>query len=137
MRVRAGIRAWLLLLILTPTIPLLGVSAYSAYRYAQTHRLEIEADLVRRTDTLAVATRDRLAKTLGTLNGLAVSDAAQTGDITALYSSARRVQERDPDIAAITLIAADDKTHFITLHPLGEEIPTSDLATVREVFATG
>ena len=136
MKIRMSITAWLLLLVLLPTLPLALFSVVSSYRYAEERRAAIESELVRRGDSLASEVRDRLAKSFGYIQSLAVSNAAQGGDIEGLYRYARRIHDLDTDIAAISLIASDNRMVFLTLRPLGEQLPTSDIASVRKVFDT-
>ncbi|UCV27025.1 sensor histidine kinase [Ferribacterium limneticum] len=137
MKVRASITAWLLLLVLLPTLTLLLFSVYSSYRYAEERRIAIETALVQRGDALASEVRDRLAKSLGYVQSLSISNAAKAGDIEGLYRYARRIQELDTDIAAISLIAPDNRMVFLTLRPFGQQFPTSDIPAVRKVFETG
>jgi signal transduction histidine kinase len=136
MKIRATITAWLLLLVLLPTVPLLSFSVYSSYRYADERRMAIETELIQRVDALSSEVRDRLAKSLGYMEGLAVSDAAKEGDIETLYENARRIQELDPTIAAVTLIAPDNRMLFLTLRPFGQQFPASEIPAVRKVFET-
>lgn len=136
MKIRASITAWLLLLVLLPTLPLVSFSVYSSYRYAEERRVAIETELVQRGDSLASEVRDRLAKSLGYGQTLALSNAAKSGDIEGLYRFARRIQELDTDIAAITLIAPDNRMLFLTLRPFGQQFPTGETPAVRKVFET-
>jgi len=136
MNIRASITAWLLLLVLLPTLPLAIFSVYSSYRYAEERRNAIETELVERGDSLAAELRDRLDKSLGYMQSLALSNVAQDGDIEGLYKFARRIQELDTDIAAVSLIAPDNQMLFLTLRPFGQQFPTSDIPAVRKVFET-
>lgn len=122
---------------LLPTLPWLGFSLYSAYRYADERRDAIEAELARRADSLANELRDRIGRTYGYVHSLAISNAARTRNLPVLYGFAQRVQAASPEIAAVSLISADERMLFLTLRPLGAELPASRLEAVREVFSTG
>lgn len=137
MKIRATIAQWLSLLVLLPTLPLLLYAIFSTQRYTDERRTTIESQLVERTDVLAKEIREILAKNLGHIESLATSGEARKGDVAALYLSARHMLEANPDLAAVSLIDADDKMLFLTLRPFGETFPTSQVSAVRQVFASG
>ena len=137
LRFRANITVWLTLLVLLPLLPLLGFSTYSAYRYTEELRLAVENELRQRTEGLAHEVSDRLAKKLGLMASLALSESALEGDLPALYKSARRTQDAYPGISAITLTSPDKRTLFSTLQPYGEPLESNQGAAVQSVFATG
>lgn len=136
MKIRASITAWLLLLVLLPTLPLAIFSVYSSYRYAEERRVAIESELIERSDALSAEVRDRLARSLGYAQSLALSHVAQSGNIEELYRFAKRIQELDTDIAAVSLIAPDNQMLFLTLRPFGQKFPTGEISAVRKVFET-
>lgn len=136
MKLRASITAWLLLLVLLPTLPLVIFSVYSSYRYAEERRAAIESELVERSESLSAEVRDRLARSMGYTQSLALSHAAQSGNVEELYRFAKRIQELDTDIAAVSLIGPDNQMLFLTLRPFGQQFPTSEIPAVRKVFET-
>lgn len=136
MKIRTSITAWLLLLVLLPTLPLAAFSIYSSYHYAEERRAAIELELVQRADSLAAEVRDRLAKSLGYVQSLSLSNSAKSGDIEGLYRFASRLRDLDTGISAISLIGPDNTMLFLTLAPFGQKFPTGQAAAVAKVFET-
>jgi len=135
---RAGIRVWLLALALLSLLPLLAFSAYTIYELGRARQDAIRIELLQRSEAAANAVNERLGTTLGYLNALATSDAAQNGDLPGLYAHAQRVVRMNPEATAITLIGPDNRMIFITLRPLGSPtIPVQYPEVVQRVFATG
>ena len=129
---------WLLALALLSLLPLLAFSAYTLYELGRTRQEAIRTELLQRSEAAANAVNERLGTTLGYLNALATSDAAQNGDLPGLYAHALRVVRMNPEATAITLIGPDNRMLFITLRPLGSPtIPVQYPEVVKQVFATG
>lgn len=137
MAFKASIRIWLLMIVLASTVPLIIFLLYLSYTYALEKRASIEAKLIQRTEFLAHKIGDKIGNTLGYINSLALSEAAQTGDIKTLYEHAVRIQNHDADIRAISLTNANADLLFLSLRPLGEKFPAGAPESVRAVFATG
>lgn len=134
---RPRINVWLSLLVLVPVLPLFSFWVYSTYSYTIERRDSIEAGLIRYADAVAGSIRDRIENSYGYVSSLAASKAARQGDIPGLYAFARRIQDNNPHIRAISLIAPDERMVFLSLRPLGERFPTGASDSVRKVFATG
>lgn len=137
MRWRPRITVWLSLLVLVPVLPLFSIWVYATYSYTVERRESVEARLIRSADTLAGAVRDRIENSYGYISSLAVSNAAGQGDIPGLYAFARRIQENNPHIRAISLIAPDGHMVFLSQRPLGESFPVGASDSLRKVFETG
>lgn len=138
MRLRAGMRIWLLAVSVLASLPLLLFAAYSIYDRAVTQRRIDVTELALRTEATANAVQQRLGTAAGYLNGIATSDAARRGDLPALYEHAQRVLRIAPDARAISLVGPDEKMIFLTLRPLGAAgTVAGDLDAVRQVFRTG
>lgn len=137
-RWKFGIRTWLLLLTTFTVLPVCLFSGFAAYQTALSQQKSVETALVQRTEASAHAIAQRLSVALGALNALALSDAAQQGDLQRLYDYARRVHSRYPDVLAITLIGVKGEQIFNTLRPFGEIHPlTADVDAARLVIETG
>ena len=114
---RLNLRTWLLGLSLLTTLPLMVFALSVVWEYKEFQQRALIEQLERRSDELAHAVAEKLQGTLGTLNALAESDAALALDVPGLYSHARRVVAREPDIRAITLVTRD-RILFLTSAPL-------------------
>lgn len=131
------ISTWLWILVLLPTLPLLGVIGYSAYQFAQESERHLEASLVNQTDELARHAQVRIEQVASALTALAQSHSVQVDDMARFYAFAQRVQKTTPTISAISLVDGNDKLIFLTLKPLGTVLPASQLESVHETFQTG
>ncbi|WP_342619791.1 ATP-binding protein [Rhodoferax sp. GW822-FHT02A01] len=134
MKSKPRIVIWLTLLVLLPVIPLFFFSLYSAQQYAKERQLAVESDLTQRAEAITNHLQSHLEKTLGYLNGLAVSEASNQGDVAALYRGALRIQASNPDIVGISLIDRAGKLVFLAPQPLGTLLPTGQPEAVKEVF---
>lgn len=134
MRWQFRISTWLLLLVLVPTIPLLGFLVYFEIGYAHERRAAIESTLVNEAERFASDFRDRIARSSGYASSLAVSNSAQQEDIPALYAYAQRIQTEDTGIAALTLIDREERMLFLSMRPFGETYSIGAIESVRAVF---
>lgn len=137
LRMRIPVTVWLWALVLMPTVPLLGFFAYSVNQYAAERTRSMESRLVDQADELASTAQGRLEQTLGSLTALSLSNAAVENDVPRLYQAAKRLQEASVAMSAISLVDRNEKLVFVTLRPLGTELPAAELQSVRETFRTG
>jgi hypothetical protein len=129
---------WLLVAVTFSLIPFLLFAGYSIVQLVQGKQDDLKQQLVDRTQATANAVAERLAVSAGALRALASSDAAQQGDIPAIYAQAKRVVQGMPDISAISLVSPDGQVQFLTLRPLGEKsFLAGDAEAIRLVFETG
>ncbi len=137
MRYNASITTWLLLLVLVPVLPLFGFWLYSTYGHAAEREKFIRSELTLYAESLAGTIRDRLENSYGYVASLAISRAALQNDIPGLYMFAQRIQDSNPSIQALSLVDRDERVLFLSLRPLGEELPLRAAESVRKVFETG
>lgn len=137
-RVRMGIRAWLVTLVLVASLPLLGFAVWAMAHMVADQKAAVVEAVARRAETSSTAVIQRLQRVHATLDVLAQSDAALSGDLGALYAHARRLLPVNPDITAIALIGPEGQQIFNTLQPFGRELPPSgDIVAAKMVFETG
>jgi signal transduction histidine kinase len=129
---------WLLVAVTISLFPFLLFAGYSIVQLVQGKQDDLKQQLVDRTQATANVVAERLAVSAGALQALASSDAAQQGDIPAVYSQAKRVVQGMPDISAISLVTPDGQVQFLTLRPFGEKsFLAGDADAIRMVFETG
>lgn len=137
MQARTSITVWLWALVLLPTLPLLGFFAYSVQQYATERERTMESRLIDQANDLATSAQARLEQALGSLTALSLSNAAVEGDVARLYRASVRVQRASSILSAISLVDQDERLVFLSLSPLGTELPVAQLESMRETFATG
>ena len=129
---------WFLVLATISVLPFLLFAAYSIVQLVQGKQQDLQHQLIDRTQATATAVAERLAVSAGALQALASSDAAQLGDLPAIYTQARRVVQSMSDLSAISLVTSDSLVQFHTLRPLGEKaFLAPDADSIRMVFETG
>lgn len=137
-RFRAGIRAWL---IATGAIFLAPMAALAFFLVLQVHQAGESAtqrELAQRSLSTAHAVLERLDSGISYLHALALTDAALTGDLPALYAQAKRVADNFPGATGIGLMGPDLQPRFITIRPYGAPLnKPPDTSTSQRVFATG
>lgn len=129
--------SWLILLAMFVALPLIGLSIYSTFRYADDRSQRFELQLHEKAENLALQQDAYFRKIEHLLTALSHSPAAQAGDVSKLYAAAKLLQEGSPEISAISLVDANDTLVFLTLAPLGKVLPVSQIDSVHEAFRTG
>jgi two-component system sensor histidine kinase/response regulator len=137
MQARTSITAWLWALVLLPTVPLIGVLAYSTSQYAAERQRTVEAKLADEADDLVSSANARLEEVLGALTALAAAYETPEQEIPRLYSAAQRLQRASPTLAAVSMVDSQEKVIFLTAAPLGAPVATGELASLRETFSAG
>lgn len=130
-------KAWLLALVLLPSLTLTGFFAYTATQYAQERERQLTTQLADQTEDLARTAQLRLEQAASRLSTLALSREILANDIPAFYELAKRVDAATPNLSGITLIDRRDQLLFLTLRPLGTQLPVSQIDSVHAVFETG
>ncbi len=120
--VRLTLRTWLLLLASLSTLPLLLLALSVLWSYKNDQQRVLLERLTTRTEVLAQSVGERVKTAVGTLQGIAESNAAMAQDVPALYAHARRVVAHNPDFRAITLVNDQGQVVFITSMPLGSQL---------------
>lgn len=120
--VRLTLRTWLLLLASLSTLPLLLLALSVLWSYKNDQQRVLLERLTTRTEVLAQSVGERVKTAVGTLQGIAESNAAMAQDVPALYAHARRVVAHNPDFRAITLVNDQGQVLFITSMPLGSPL---------------
>lgn len=135
---RRGMAAWVLGWGLGVMIPLWSLSAYLAWEVHTTQKDSIYRELAQRSETTAHAVHERLETGIGLLQSLAVSDAALTNDLPALYRHAQRVASQMPGVTGVGLLDQNRQMLFLTSRPYGAALPRFPNSEVPErVFANG
>ena len=116
--VRLTLRTWLLLLAGLSTLPLLVLAASVLWSYKHDQQRVLHERLKTRTEVLAQSVGERIKTAVGTLQGIAESNAAVALDVPTLYAHARRVVAHNPDFRAITLADNQGRLLFLTSLPL-------------------
>lgn len=133
-----GIRWWFLVVGLVVLGPLLLLTTYQLVQIQEARQKAIEREMAERTTSAAFAVSTRLQVSIGYLDSLASTDAAQSGDFEALYRQAQRVAQKVPGLTGLGLMNRDLTMHFITAKPYGTVLPRSPSTVMAEtVFATG
>ncbi len=135
---QAGIRSWLLGVGAVILAPMVAVALFLVLQVHQAGESATQRELAQRTTATSHAVLERLDSGISYLNALALSDAALTGDLPALYSQANRIAANFPGAAGIGLMGPDLRLRFITAKPYGAPVSAPpDTATVKRVIATG
>lgn len=122
--VRLTLRTWLLLLAGVSTLPMLVLATWVLWSYKNDQQRVIQERLKARTEVLAQSVGERIKTAVGTLQGIAESNAAMAQDVPTLYAHARRVVAHNPDLRAISLADDQGRLLFLTALPLGEVMPS-------------
>ena len=120
--VRLTLRTWLLLLAALSTLPLLVLAASVLWSYKNDQQRVLQERLKTRTEVLAQSVGERIKTAVGTLQGVAESNAAMALDVPSLYAHARRLVAHNPDFRAITLADNQGRLLFLTSLPLGAPV---------------
>ena len=120
--VRLTLRTWLLLLAGLSTLPLLVLAASVLWSYKNDQQRVLQERLKTRTEVLAQSVGERIKTAVGTLQGVAESNAAMALDVPSLYAHARRLVAHNPDFRAITLADNQGRLLFLTSLPLGAPV---------------
>ena len=118
--VRLTLRTWLLLLAGVSALPMLVLATWVLWSYKNDQQRVLQERLKARTEVLAQAVGERIKTAVGTLQGIAESNAAMALDVPTLYAHARRVVAHNPDLRAISLADNQGRLLFLTSLPLGE-----------------
>jgi diguanylate cyclase (GGDEF)-like protein/PAS domain S-box-containing protein len=121
--VRLSLRVWLLLLAGLSTLPLLLLALSVLWSYKNDQQQALLDRLRARTEVLAQAVGERVKTAVGTLQGIAESNAAMTLDVPTLYAHAQRVVAHNPDFRAVTLVDDQGGRLFLTSLPLDAPAP--------------
>lgn len=121
--VRLTLRTWLLLLAGVSALPMLVLATWVLWSYKNDQQRVIQERLKARTEVLAQSVGERIKTAVGTLQGIAESNAAMAQDLPTLYVHARRVVAHNPDLRAISLADDQGRLLFLTALPLGEVMP--------------
>ncbi|NTV11620.1 MAG: PAS domain-containing sensor histidine kinase, partial [Zoogloea sp.] len=113
------IKAWLSLLILMATAPVIAFSCYTLYELADSRQEVLLVEMKQDAESSASAIRRRLDTVAATLDVLSRTDSALQQDHFRLHALALRVVKAHPDIQAITLDAPDGRQVFNTFRPFG------------------
>ena len=116
--VRLSLRVWLLLLAGLSTLPLLLLALSVLWSYKNDQQRVLLERPKTRTEVLAQSVGERIKTAVGTLQGIAESNAAMGMDVPTLYAHARRVVAHNPDFRAITLADDQGRLLFLTSLPL-------------------
>ncbi|HEX5388317.1 MAG TPA: diguanylate cyclase [Burkholderiaceae bacterium] len=135
--IRLPLRTWLLLLAGLSTLPLLLLAMSVLWSYKNDRQRELQQLLKIRTAIMAQAVGERVKTAVGSLQGIAESEAAMTLNVAMLYAHARRVVEHNPDFRAVTLVDDQGMLLFLTSLPLGgPTLSTHEPDLVTEVLRT-
>lgn len=135
---RRGMAAWVLGWGLIMLAPLWALSAYLAWEVHTTRKDSIHRELAQRSETAAHAVHERIETGIGLLQSLAVSDAALTNDLPALYRHAQRAAKQMPGVTGVGLLDQDRRMVFLTSRPYGTVLPPSPNTEMSKgVFANG
>ena len=135
---RFNLFAWLLLVSLLATLPMLSFSVFTFRNRVAERQVQGQEALARRADASAVAIQQELQSAELQLRMLAQSDIVINGDLSTLHEFARRVATADPRIAAFRLADKSGRQLLRTDEPFGTPLPPvpSHQATPG-VFARG
>jgi diguanylate cyclase (GGDEF)-like protein len=135
---RLSINTWIVLVILLAVLPLLVFSLSATYRLVTEHQAAGQTVLRERTTAAATAVGRLLQSASTTMQTMALSNAAMTGDLPALYDHAVRVKDQEPEIDAISLSASDGRQLFNTRESFGQALPPTNLIDIEKpVFSEG
>lgn len=131
-------RLWLIGLFVLSSLPFLIFATFATDEFSKSERDRTESQLVDGAQITAQVVSEHLKTNLAYLISIANSEAAQKGDLHALYQHAQRISRASPEINAISLISRDQKIVFETLTSFDTERLSSEENTVLEqVFETG
>ena len=132
------LRTWLFLLTLVTVLPITWFAVSILLELSSKSREETLVRLESRTSDVASKLDTLLQSSMSALNTLGQADAAQNGDVPALYESAKRVLPTNPAFRAISLIDAQGQMLFVTSATYkAATFPVSYEHLVQEVFQTG
>jgi len=120
---RRGMAAWVLGWGLIMLAPLWALSAYLAWEVHTTRKDSIHRELAQRSETAAHAVHERIETGIGLLQSLAVSDAALTNDLPALYRHAQRAAKQMPGVTGVGLLDQDRRMVFSPHGPMARCFP--------------
>ena len=135
---QAGIRSWLLGVGAVILAPMVALSLFLVLQVHQAGESATQRELAQRTASTSHAVLERLDSGISYLNALALSDAAISGDLPALYNQAKRIAANFPGATGIGLMGPDLRLRFITAQAHGAPLSAPpDTATAQRVMATG
>lgn len=135
---RFNLFAWLLLVSLLATLPMLIYSVFTFRNRVAERQVQGQEALGRRAAASAIAIQQELKSVELELRTLAQSDIVINGDLSTLHEFARRVVVADPRIAAFRLADRNGRQLLRTDEAFGQDLPPvpASQATLR-VFAGG
>lgn len=133
------LRTWLLALSLLSMLPWMLTVMFGLLLSQREQAFQVEEDVRAQTRELAHQLEKRIQKASSTLQTLAESSAAQQDDLHALYESAKRVVDLNPqEFRAVTLINQQEELLFVSSVPYGNStFTTIQLDLVRDVLKNG
>jgi diguanylate cyclase (GGDEF)-like protein len=135
---RFNLSAWLLLVSLLASVPMLCFSAITFQRQVAERQAQGQEALGRRAAASAIAVHQELKSVVLELRTLSQADIVRNGDLSTLYELARRVVVTDPRIAAFLLTDPQGRQLLRTDEPFGKELPSLSLGQgTPQVFERG
>jgi hypothetical protein len=130
------IRTRLMVLVLAVVMPMIGISALSAFLLWRTARDSVERELLARSQAVAGAAEREIASGRALLQALATSPYLEAGDLKSFYDQVARTPRSED-----TRIGLSDMSGQMLISsrlPFGTVLPLrGDLDILRQVFETG
>lgn len=135
---QASIRTWLVGVGAVIMAPMVAMALFLVLQVHQAGESATHRELAQRTTSTSHAVLERLDSGISYLNALALTDAALTENLPALYNQAKRIAENFPGATGIGLMGPDLRLRFITAKPYGTPLNAPpDTSTSQRVMATG
>jgi hypothetical protein len=135
---RPRMRSWIAAIGLLAALPLIAFSLLAGRSLLQQQKTAFQVELQQLADFCARELAREVRLMFATLDSLATSDAALSGDYAALHAHARRVVALSPRIGGISAFSAEGVALFTTMVPYPVELPLIPLNdTDKKVVATG
>jgi hypothetical protein len=135
---RPRMRGWIAAIGLLAVLPLIVFSLLAGRSLLQQQKTAFHVELQQLADFCARELAREVRLMFATLDSLATSDAALSGDYATLHAHARRVVALSPRIGGISAFSAEGVALFTTLVPYPVELPFIPLNdTDKKVVATG
>ena len=135
---RPSIRRWMFAIGLFAVLPMLVFSLLVGRSLLNEQQMALNVELQQQADFGARELAREVRVMFATLDSLATSDAALSGDYAALHAHATRVVALSPRIGGISAFSADGVPLFTTSLPFAVALPVIvPTDTDKQVFATG
>lgn len=130
---------WYLLALISITLgPLALGAAFVVWRAHDEERHNIEQALRQRAQALAIAVDREVETCIATLEGLAMSDHLDAGDLPRFYAQARRAKDAHPHWLSVVLMDPTGRQLLNLLRPLGTSLPSmAGIEVFQRTVATG